>query len=43
LNSCDGVIYALKVVYFDNSEDHELYDECIATLENHKGAEFPVI
>ncbi|HYF69131.1 MAG TPA: DUF559 domain-containing protein [Ohtaekwangia sp.] len=42
LNTSDGVIYALKKVYFERAEHHKLYPEFIETLTNHRGSEFEV-
>lgn len=42
LNSSDGVIYALKKVYFQKDEEHELYPTFLETLEKHKGSDFDV-
>lgn len=43
LNSSDGLIYAIKKVYFQKSEEHELYPWFIETLEKHKGADFDIL
>lgn len=42
LNSSDGIIYAIKKVYFQKVEEHELYPEFMETLEKHRGADFEV-
>jgi very-short-patch-repair endonuclease len=42
MNTCDGVVYALKVVYFLNRENDPLYLKCMETLDAHKGFEFPL-
>lgn len=42
LNSSDGVIYAIKKIYFQKVEEHELYGDFMETLEKHKGADFEI-
>lgn len=42
-NTSDGVIYAIKRVYFmdqDQDKHDPIYRECIWTLDKHKGADF---
>lgn len=41
-NTADGVVYALKIVYFLKDETHPLYDLCYYALEDHRGAHFPL-
>lgn len=41
-NTMDGVVYALKQVYFLPPKSTHAYYSCLNTLENHRGAEFPL-
>lgn len=43
VNSSDGVIYAIKKVYFEGLDDHELDSAFLKTLEKHKGADFDIL
>ena len=42
-NTMDGVIYAVKRVYFQEPQDSHRYYSCLQTLEEHRGAEFPIV
>jgi hypothetical protein len=45
LNTCEGVIFALKEVYFTSKENrnNKYYDLALQTLYDHRLAEFPII
>jgi hypothetical protein len=43
MNTSDGVVRAIKEVYFLRRTTSEIYNSCVATLEKHKGADFEVI
>jgi len=40
MNSCDGVVKALKLVYFDHDHESPLYITALNTLYKHKCADF---
>lgn len=42
MHSCDGVIKAIKIVYFLNAEQDPLYNLACDTLHEHRLAEFPL-
>lgn len=42
MNTADGVIYAIKQVYFLNNERGKYYELCCDTLHEHRLAEFSI-
>lgn len=42
MSTSDGVIYAIRQVYFLNAEDSKYYHVCCDTLHEHRLADFPL-